>query len=159
MAENAKMERAVTHVHVQEVCLFTFIISLVFLGFTFFLMLKFHEFSSSLLFYPGWAGSRCENAISFCEDQPCENNAECVDLFEDYFCVCPKGTDGKNCETAPDRCLGSPCQNGGNCRDYGNSMNCSCNSAFTGIGCQYEFDACAKGACKNGATCIDNGGK
>ena len=36
---------------------------------------------------PGWAGSRCENAISFCEDQPCENNAECVDLFEDYFCV------------------------------------------------------------------------
>ena len=130
------------------------------LGFYFFfLMLKFHEFSSSLLFYPGWAGSRCENAISFCEDQPCENNAECVDLFEDYFCVCPKGTDGKNCETAPDRCLGSPCQNGGNCRDYGNSMNCSCNSAFTGIGCQYEFDACAKGACKNGATCIDNGGK
>ena len=80
-------------------------------------------------------------------------------MFEDYFCVCPKGTDGKNCETAPDRCLGSPCQNGGNCRDYGNSMNCSCNSAFTGIGCQYEFDACAKGACKNGATCIDNGGK
>ena len=37
MAVNAKMERAVTHVHVQEVCLFTFIISLVYLGFTFFL--------------------------------------------------------------------------------------------------------------------------
>ena len=81
-----------------------------------------------------------------------------MDLFQDYFCVCPKGTDGKHCETAPERCIGSPCMNGGACRDYGSGLNCSCSDAYTGIGCQYEYDACAQDACQNGATCIDNGG-
>jgi hypothetical protein len=106
----------------------------------------------------GWTGEQCATQISFCDNAPCENNGECVDLFQDYFCVCPKGTDGKHCETAPERCIGSPCMNGGACRDYGSGLNCSCSDAYTGIGCQYEYDACAQDACQNGATCIDNGG-
>ena len=110
------------------------------------------------LIFIGWTGEQCATQISFCDSSPCENNGECVDLFQDYFCVCPKGTDGKHCETAPERCIGSPCMNGGACRDYGSGLNCSCSDAYTGIGCQYEYDACAQNACQNGATCIDNGG-
>ena len=64
---------------------------------------------------------------------PCENNGECVDLFLDYFCVCPSGTDGKHCETAPERCIGSPCMNGGACRDYGSGKFFKNFSNFAGL--------------------------
>ena len=94
----------------------------------------------------GWTGEQCATLISFCESSPCENNGECVDLFQDYFCVCPKGTDGKHCETAPERCIGSPCMNGGACRDYGSGLNCFCSDAYTGIGCQYEYVESMEGA-------------
>ena len=36
--------------------------------------------------------------IGGCESNPCLNDAQCIDLFEDYFCVCPSGTDGKRCQ-------------------------------------------------------------
>ena len=51
--------------------------------------------------------------MSFCDDQPCLNNANCINLLGDFFCACPSGTDGKRCETAPDRCIGNPCMNNG----------------------------------------------
>ena len=44
-------------------------------------------------------------------------NAIYVDLFQDFFCSCPSGTDGKRCETSPQRCIGDPCINGGACKD------------------------------------------
>ena len=93
---------------------------------------------------------------------PCFNNARCVDLFQDYFCVCPSGTDGKRCETSPKRCIGDPCLNDGRCLDYGAGLNCTCsdNNKYFGIGCQHKRTACLSGdQCKNGATCIDLPGK
>lgn len=99
----------------------------------------------------------CENDKQICNESTCENNADCINLFQDFFCSCPSGTDGKRCQTSPQRCIGDPCRNGGYCKDLGYGLNCSCSKDYSGIGCQYEFDACAAGACKNGATCIDKG--
>ena len=99
----------------------------------------------------------CENDEQICDESTCENNAQCINLFQDFFCACPSGTDGKRCETSPQRCIGDPCRNGGYCKDLGYGLNCSCSRDYTGIGCQYEYDACAANACKNGATCIDKG--
>merc|ERR1719391_1822895 len=100
-------------------------------------------------------GKMCEEDEKRCDESTCENNAMCVDLFQDFFCSCPSGTDGKRCETSPQRCIGDPCMNAGSCSDLGYALNCSCSKDYTGIGCQYEYDACAANACKNGATCID----
>jgi hypothetical protein len=36
---------------------------------------------------PGWTGARCESDIGMCMQRPCQNDAECIDLFEDFFCV------------------------------------------------------------------------
>lgn len=129
----------------------------------------------------GWSGKKCELDMGFCGSDPCKNDATCINLFQDYFCVCPSGevfycfvlqdtymvwnnmifctlgTDGKQCETAPNRCIGDPCQNKGVCSDFGSGLNCSCPVDYIGVGCQYEFDACAEGVCQNGATCVDNG--
>ncbi len=30
----------------------------------------------------GWTGERCEEDVGYCDSDPCENDAECVDLFQ-----------------------------------------------------------------------------
>jgi hypothetical protein len=36
---------------------------------------------------PGWTGFRCESDIGTCQNKPCQNDANCIDLFQDFFCV------------------------------------------------------------------------
>ena len=55
-----------------------------------------------------------------------QNEGTCVNLIDDYFCVCPFGVHGKNCEVAPNRCIGEPCHNGGVCGDFGSRLECTC---------------------------------
>ena len=79
------------------------------------------------------SGQRCEKDISFCQSQPCLNNANCINLLGNFFCACPSGTDGKRCETAPDRCIGDPYINDGQYRDFGSGLNCTCDPDYVGV--------------------------
>lgn len=36
---------------------------------------------------PGWMGINCEIDIGTCQNRPCQNDAKCINLFQDYFCV------------------------------------------------------------------------
>lgn len=55
------------------------------------------------LFFQGWMGKQCEKEAGGCETSPCQNDADCVNLVDDYFCVCPKGVNGKNCQVKMQR--------------------------------------------------------
>lgn len=35
---------------------------------------------------------------AYCLSYPCENRGDCIDLFDDYQCICDIGFRGKNCE-------------------------------------------------------------
>jgi len=55
---------------------------------------------------PGYNGTHCEHDINECapgnnnNNNPCQNNATCTDLVNDYSCECPLGFSGKQCENA-----------------------------------------------------------
>ena len=46
----------------------------------------------------GFYGSFCENETDEClKFKPCQNNGTCIDLINDYECICYEGYEGKNC--------------------------------------------------------------
>lgn len=47
----------------------------------------------------GYEGTSCEFDIDECASNPCDNNATCVDLVNDYRCDCRLGYSGTFCET------------------------------------------------------------
>ena len=48
----------------------------------------------------GFEGQFCESNIDDCKDDPCENNAECFDGDNDYYCQCDGHFAGKNCSVS-----------------------------------------------------------
>lgn len=47
----------------------------------------------------GYTGKRCEN--NYCLTNPCQNGGNCMDLFNNTQCACPKNRNGKFCEITP----------------------------------------------------------
>ena len=46
----------------------------------------------------GFYGKFCENETDECTMfKPCKNNGTCIDLVNDYECMCYEGYEGKNC--------------------------------------------------------------
>ena len=53
----------------------------------------------NIYYYIGFVGDNCEIDIDECEILPCQNNATCQNLINDYSCICWPGYEGKNCST------------------------------------------------------------
>lgn len=45
-----------------------------------------------------------------CEAKPCENEAPCHSMEQDFYCACPEGFEGKRCERLRESCRSPPCQ-------------------------------------------------
>lgn len=58
--------------------------------------------SSRLAQIPSWSDP--------CEPDPCENEATCHSMEQDFYCACPEGYEGKTCEQLRERCESAPCQ-------------------------------------------------
>jgi len=80
---------------------------------------------------------------------PCRNGATCVDLINDYQCVCSAGYTGHDCEINIDECANNPCQNGGECMDAINSFYCICPENFTGTLCETMINDCPSYTCND----------
>lgn len=93
----------------------------------------------------------------------CMNGAQCVDLYDDFECLCPPQWEGKTCDQDVNECsmfrsteLG--CQNGARCVNLPGSYRCECTANFHGIHCTEQHDDCAlsssRSLCGHGK-CID----
>ena len=91
---------------------------------------------------PGFEGKRCENATDECVPNPCQNGANCTDLYLNYTCTCVSGYTGRNCEINIDDCASSNCTNNSTCNDGIDSYNCSCLEGFNGTFCELDIDEC-----------------
>lgn len=98
---------------------------------------NFVEFPSCILthsyFYSvGFSGLECNVDIDDCANITCPAGRECVDLVNDYKCVCPQGYSGDNCTLDVDYCASSPCKNNGTCQNIGGTFVCDCSAGFEG---------------------------
>lgn len=64
---------------------------------------------------------------------PCNNNATCINLINDYECHCPAGYEGKDCSLNIDECEPMPCMKGSTCIDGINEYTCVCQEGLTGM--------------------------
>nr|XP_054751706.1 fibropellin-1-like [Lytechinus pictus] len=112
-----------------------------------------NDITGARMCHAGWTGSYCQNEINECQSNPCESNAVCTDLLDDYSCNCPPGTIGKNCVDI-NECSSSPCEHGGTCLDRLNYYECQCTREYSGANCELDIDFCQSNPCKNGGTCL-----
>ncbi|XP_071510124.1 fibropellin-3-like [Diadema antillarum] len=89
------------------------------------------------------------------ESVPCMNGGTCIDLWQNYTCMCPPGYAGDRCEVDIDECSSSPCMNGATCMDEINAYSCECLPGYDGPLCQNDIDECLSDPCQNGGTCND----
>ncbi|KAF8564047.1 hypothetical protein P879_04487 [Paragonimus westermani] len=109
-----------------------------------------------------WMGSVCHmrrpEARACANQSLCQNGATCVDVGDNFSCICRPGYDGRYCENNINECNSMPCYNNGTCRDLVNSFECECPKGFIGADCSINIDECATNPCAYGATCIDRVG-
>lgn len=77
---------------------------------------------------PGYTGTHCETKMGerLCKDNPCRNDAICIESNNDYKCECKPGWTGKNCDVNFNECHSNPCKNSGTCIDGINNYTCKC---------------------------------
>ena len=93
--------------------------------------------------------------MNLCQiEQPCQNNATCIDQPGFYICNCPSNYFGDRCETKIDYCASRPCRNDGLCLDGMSGFSCLCLDGFTGEICQNKRQACDSSPCQHGS-CIN----
>ena len=81
-----------------------------------------------------FTGLQCETEVNECDLLlPCQHNATCEDLLNDYTCTCTVGFTDKNCSTNIDDCIPNPCYHDSQCNDGIDSYTCSCSPGYTGI--------------------------
>ena len=59
-----------------------------------------------------FTGSRCDQDINECENNPCQSDGNCTDHVAFYTCQCLPGFNGKSCENKINPCKQKPCLNG-----------------------------------------------
>jgi len=125
---------------------------------------------------PGYTGDSCSQEINECDPNPCMNNASCVDLVNDFMCMCPQCFYGDRCQFEMDfeLCFNCSCLNNATCQPVSiqsgvgsefNAFSCLCIQGFTdymceclqgysGRSCETELDPCDSFQCANGGTCV-----
>lgn len=88
----------------------------------------------------GIGGSRCENNINECIENPCKHGT-CLDKIGSYDCVCDPGYEGEDCSINVDDCERNPCENGASCNDMINSYKCTCLPGYWGRNCEFSANA------------------
>ncbi|KAA0197196.1 Jagged, partial [Fasciolopsis buskii] len=130
---------------------------------------------------PTWMGSVCHlrqpNSRACANKTLCQNGATCVDVGNNFNCICLPGFDGRFCENDINECNSMPCSmlpfkmenlswdslprssyNNGTCRDLVNAFECDCPKGFIGTDCRINVNECATNPCAYGATCVDRVG-
>ncbi|CAF0895768.1 unnamed protein product [Brachionus calyciflorus] len=99
-------------------------------------------------------------AFDYCNENPCKNNATCINRSEDYKCECSVFFSGKNCEYEEDDCRmeNNKCMNNSTCINYlgiGN-YECQCEFKNTGKNCELVRNICENRPCLNKGICKFN---
>ncbi|XP_029638725.1 cadherin EGF LAG seven-pass G-type receptor 1 isoform X1 [Octopus sinensis] len=89
-----------------------------------------------------------------CEISPCLNEGNCLDLGNNFNCLCRPGFSGAKCESDIYECESNPCQNNGVCRDFINGFMCTCPYGYTGSTCETPINTCRGISCLNGGICV-----
>ena len=95
----------------------------------------------------------CEDDFDECVSGPCQNEGTCVNLDQEYLCVCLMGFEGDMCERKVNECLiqsedaSGPCGNSGVCVDGFNSFSCNCYPDWTGEFCDQMVNYCDSSPC------------
>lgn len=78
-----------------------------------------------------------------CLDNPCDNNAECIEDGADFECDCLSGWEGRLCDEDINDCSPlNPCFNDGVCTDRGtNDFSCDCPEGYQGVQCESATEA------------------
>ena len=116
---------------------------------------------------PEWTGTYCETRLSTtsgCNENPCFNNATCIDGCSTdgecpsgaFQCKCPPGFMGDMCyedDPAINFCQPSSCSNSGTCtEDYGSQISCQCTKEFTGTTCDQLVISSSPESCSTTST-------
>ncbi|KAH9514314.1 hypothetical protein Btru_028694, partial [Bulinus truncatus] len=77
----------------------------------------------------------------------CLNGGTCIDLHQNYYCICPSNWQGQRCETDVNECqlfIGTVdgCQNGATCINSPGSYTCQCTHDWYGVHCTEQHDDC-----------------
>ena len=114
---------------------------------------QIHVVNPTLLFI---LGTQCEVNIDECEPKPCQNGGECVDLINNYECICDDtGFMGAHCEINIDECESNPCVNNATCIDLINDYDCNCYLGYEGKNCEQDIAECEAQPCQNNASCYE----
>ena len=91
--------------------------------------------------------------VDRCASNPCNasNSLNCVNILQDYACICVPDVEGKNCSDTIDQCVPDPCVNGP-CIDGNMTYTCVCPVQFEGTNCDVCTLTCSEGTLNN-ATC------
>ena len=88
------------------------------------------------------SGYACQIDTRPCSNNPCLNNATCVDDSNSnsysFKCLCNEFYYGNFCESKIDVCQNETCSSNGNCFDSNNSPECKCFSMYSGDNCESE---------------------
>uniref|UniRef100_A0A8C3SW98 Notch receptor 3 n=1 Tax=Chelydra serpentina TaxID=8475 RepID=A0A8C3SW98_CHESE len=122
------------------------------------------------------AGRNCENVLTPCSPNPCENGGVCDHTpdYEGFTCSCTLGWQGttppfcpsptaslpcplrpvpfpsppgQRCHVDVNECDRTPCRNRGTCTNLHGGYNCACRPGYTGANCEMDIDDCAPSEC------------
>ncbi|KAL0994956.1 hypothetical protein UPYG_G00129920 [Umbra pygmaea] len=84
----------------------------------------------------GYTGGRCEEELTVCLPNPCQNGAVCSAVDEAFLCGCSLGFTGPICDEDVDECEREPCDNGGLCVNTLGEYYCNCSYGYEGQFCE-----------------------
>jgi len=104
----------------------------------------------------GYFGDRCEEKVTSCATDPCQNRGRCTPsrIDDSFTCSCFPAFTGKFCEHLFDQCANFPCNNGATCMSTPKGPKCQCPVNFSGVNCEVAIEPCDSMKCLNGGKCV-----